>query len=717
MPGSAIRTGVVDRILPPEEIAEAVAALGRGGALAQIANGADADGRGTGRRGDSRPAARPNTASTSRTTRRRTVTRRIERRLALNRSLDLEAYLDQLRSDPRELNSLYEDLLIGVTRFFRDDEAFEVLEQRIIPEIIERSKPDDPDDQIRVWVAGCATGQEAYSIAMLFHEQLNARKRAVNLKILATDVHKASLEVASTGLYSEQQIAGIGRERLERYFTLRPNGYQISQTLRESIVFAPHNVIRDAPFTKLDLVTCRNLLIYFQPQAQKTILTLFHFALKPGGYLFLGSSESPGGLLDEFDTMDEHGKVYRKRRDIGLPRDLKLPLPRAGGGMRTPPVASPRGAAISPQLLATYDRLLDRFMPPSFLVDEHGQLLDTYGGVESLLRVKSRRPSQNLLEMLNDQIADRGRRAPCSKAKRDGESVRYTGLSIPGDPRAYAVAAEPMRDAHGSLTHVLISIAAESNEAAFRSAAPQGAAVAHDREHPQTTIDIAGLSRDQMQALQDELSYTKENLQSAIQELETTNEELQATNEELIASNEELQSTNEELHSVNEELYTVNAEYQKKNVELQELNDDIEHLLNGTDVGTMFLDRTLWIRKFTPRIGDVFQVIPHDVGRPLRNFSHDLAHPTLMADIERVLRERRQRRSPDLGHARALLLPPHPALPRARKTREPRGANGRSTRRWRRAHAHRHLGARAGTGEARAALGDRGVVRRCDRRQ
>ena len=239
-------------------------------------------------------------------------------------------------SDPRELNSLYEDLLIGVTRFFRDDEAFEALEHRIIPELVERHRR--PTSRSASGCRAARPGRRRTRSRCCCTSGSRARRRPVNLKILATDVHKASLEVASAG----HLLRGAGRRAsarsgCERFFTLKPNGYQISQTLRESIVFAPHNLIRDAPFTKMDLITCRNLLIYFQPHAQKTVLTLFHFALKPGGFLFLGSSESPGGLLDEFDTIDEHAKIYRKRRDIGLPRDLKLPLPRSG--------ALPRDAA------------------------------------------------------------------------------------------------------------------------------------------------------------------------------------------------------------------------------------------------------------------------------------------------------------------------------------------------------------------------------------
>ena len=638
MPLSAIRTGTVDHVLPPEEIALAVAALGRPPAPA----GSSGDGaESSEERGVQAilQLLRDEYAIDFSHYKASTVTRRIERRLALNRSLDVEMYLAQLRSDPRELSSLYEDLLIGVTRFFRDEESYEALEYRVIPEIVERTSPDE---QIRVWVAGCATGEEPYSIAMLLHERLAERRRPVNVKILATDVHKASLEVASAGVYSEAQVAGISPDRLTRFFTLTPHGYQISQTVRDSIVFAPHNLIRDAPFTKLDLVSCRNLLIYFQPHAQKTVLTLFHFSLKPGGFLFLGSSESPGGLLDELDTIDEHSKIYRKRRDINLPRDFKLPLPRSGALARAHAfVPSPPRPAVAAQTLAVYDRLLDRFMPPSFLVDGDGQLVDTFGGVEVLLKIRARRPSQLLTDLVTGDL-----RAVVSgllhRVRRDAESVRYPAVQIPGHAKPFALVAEPMRDSHGIVTHILVSFAdAEAGTVPvvppFTDVPPPSVERTLD---PSTDGDLfaAPLTFDQVRALEEELAYTKEHLQAAVQEHETANEELQATNEELIASNEELQSTNEELHSVNEELYTVNAEYQKKNAELQEANDDIDHLLTGTDVATMFLDRQLSIRKFTPRIAEIFRVLPQDVGRPLRTFMHDLSYPTLFEDIERVLR-------------------------------------------------------------------------------
>ena len=629
MPLSAIAAGVVDQVLPPEEIADAIAALANP-ALGLFAGHAE-EGDDLGINAILR-LLRDEYGIDFSHYKSTTVTRRIERRLALNRALDLDNYVEQLRGNPRELNALYEDLLIGVTRFFRDDDAFQTLEQKIIPDIVDKVGDDGNDDQIRIWVPGCATGQEAYSIAILLNEQLTAKRKSAKVKILATDVHKTSLEVASAGIYSEQQMAGMAPERLERYFTLKPNGYHVAQWIRETIVFAPHNLIRDSPFTKLDLITCRNLLIYFQPHAQRTVLTLFHFALKTGGYMFLGSSESPGGLLDEFETIDEHAKIFRKKRDIGLPADLKLPLPRAGAAR--PAMAVGRGHAVSPQLLAVYDRLLERFMPPSFLVDQHGQLIDSYGGAESLLKVKGRRPTQHLVEMLGDEL-----RTIVSgvlhRVRKDAEAVRFDGLSIAGLAGRYSLLGEPLRDPHGAQTHVLISLL-DADVTAPARPAPITLQAAPVAAVTRTGVDLAGMSQDRLRVLQDELSYTKENLQATVEELESANEELQATNEELVASNEELQSTNEELHSVNEELYTVNAEYQKKNTELSALNDDIEHLLNGTDVGTLFLDRDLCIRKFTPRIAETFKVIPHDVGRPLQAFSHDLTHDTLIRDIARV---------------------------------------------------------------------------------
>jgi two-component system CheB/CheR fusion protein len=411
----------------------------------------------------------------------------------------------------------------------------------------------------------------------------------------------------------------------------------VSQSLRESVVFAPHNLMRDSPFTRLDLITCRNLLIYFHPNAQKTVLTLFHFGLKTGGYLFLGPSETPGDLADEFDTIDPHVKIYRKRRDIGLPADLRLPLPRAG----TAPAVSPigRGSGVSAQLLATYDKLLERFMPPGFLVDERGQLIDSYGGVAGMLRMRDRRPSPQLLDMVEDDLRT-VLAAALHRVAREGDRVVYDDVRAAGVPPSCSLVAEPIGSSRGSHTHVLLSFIAKGGAPLAVLEPATGAVSAIEASETRRLAgSVDGVPADSVRALRDELSYTKENLQAAVENLEATNEELQATNEELIASNEELQSTNEELHSVNEELYTVNAEYQKKNAELIQLNADIEHLLNETDVATIFLDRDLCIRRFTPRMAEIFHLVPHDVGRPLRNFAHGLSRQEIFQDIERVLAE------------------------------------------------------------------------------
>jgi two-component system, chemotaxis family, CheB/CheR fusion protein len=294
-----------------------------------------------------------------------TVSRRIQRRVDLLRVRSLTEYAEQLQHDPDELNKLYQDLLIGVTGFFRDPDAFEVLERDVIPKLVDSVKAED---ELRVWIAGCATGEEAYSLAMLFFEQCQARARPVKLKILATDVHQRSLDIASAGIYGDEQLAHVSPERMHRFFTRRSAGYQISQELRQLIVFARHNLTKDAPFTKMHLISCRNMLIYLQPPAQRTVLSLFHFGLAPQGCLFLGASETPGVLSDEFTTIDERWKVFRKRRDVHLLGQVQLPVMKAA--TKPSMVLRSRPLGPDPLVLATYDQLLDLFMPPGFLVDE-----------------------------------------------------------------------------------------------------------------------------------------------------------------------------------------------------------------------------------------------------------------------------------------------------------------------------------------------------------
>lgn len=552
-----------------------------------------------------------------------TVTRRIERRLALARSQNLDEYVARLQNEREELDVLYRDLLIGVTRFFRDQKAFEVLEQELIPELLQRSKRDQP---LRVWVAGCATGEEAYSIAILLCEVMR-RLGERPVKIFATDVHRGSLESATRAIYDENAVANVTPERLERYFLRTGNLFQVVADLRQMIVFAKHNVIKDAPFTRTDLITCRNLLIYLQPAVQQKILSLFHFSLNRGGALFLGPSETVGSLSHDFATIDKHWRIYRKQSDVRIPVDTRLQPPAAANTRRLAPRLQLPSAPYSlTQLLGTYDALLDEVMPPSLLVNERGELIHAFAGASRFLEFHDGRQALDIIDLVGSELKML-LVGGIKRALNQSQAVVFKGVRIggSGDERQYKLSVRRVRSRTSGAPHVLISF--ESMEVAAGTRAPVS----------ETEIDLQQLSREQLGALEAELSHTKENLQAAIEELETSNEELQASNEELQTSNEELQSTNEELQSVNEELYTVNSEYQRKIGELTELTNDMDNLLASTEVGTIFLDAELRIRKFTPQIAETFNLVPHDVGRPIETFSHKMDHLELALDLKQVL--------------------------------------------------------------------------------
>jgi two-component system CheB/CheR fusion protein len=550
-----------------------------------------------------------------------TVTRRIERRLRLVRAGDLKGYVERLRKEREELDVLYRDLLIGVTRFFRNEEAFAVLERGVLPELLRAGPPEAP---FRVWVAGCATGEEAYSLAIVLHE-LTSKIGGRPVKIFATDVHPGSLEFAARAHYDEDSVAAIDAERRERYFVRRGPSYQVVPELRQMVVFAQHNVVRDAPFTRVDLVSCRNMLIYLQPAAQQKVLSLFHFALNRGGVLFLGPSESQGGMARDFETIDGHWRLYRKFSSGRFqPVDMRQGLVRPyEGRLPAPTLAQPvAGRPSLTSLLGTYDALLDEFMPPGLLVNERGELVHAFAGASRFLRPHDGRQALDVLDLVGPELKA-VLVGGLQRARKDGAPVVYKGVRVGPDEARHEVSVRPMLGRGVGGGHLLVTITPGGGPAAPRA--------------PEAEIDAGDASREQIGALEAELSSTKENLQAAIEELETSNEELQAANEELLASNEELQSTNEELQSVNEELYTVNAEYQRKLAELVELTNDMDNLLASTDVGAVFLDAELRIRKFTPRVADVFRLLPQDVGRPIENFTHSMLHPGLGEDLRRVL--------------------------------------------------------------------------------
>ena len=548
-----------------------------------------------------------------------TITRRIERRLNLAQSANIDEYVQRLQHDHDELDTLYRDLLIGVTHFFRDKDVFEMIEARVLPQLLERASNDEP---LRLWVAGCATGEEAYSLAIAIQDLMRAvGERPV--KIFATDVHRGSLERAARGIYEADAVGRVSPERLERYFLRFGDAYQVAPDIRKMIVFAQHNVMRDAPFTRVDLVTCRNLLIYLQPAAQNKALALFHFALKRGGRLLLGPSETVGALAPEFAVIDKHWRLYEKKTDMRVAFDARL-RPLAHGEARLP---VPGVAPVQPltQLVGTYDAILETFMPPSLLVSDRGELVQAFGGASRFLRVRDGRQNLSVVDMVDPglkMLLVGGLKRAMQEA--NPLVFRDMRLDVGESPQLYDITLRRVRGRTSAVPHVLVSI--EESRVADR---PPAAAL--------TEVHLDQVSRDQLTGLEAELLHTRENLQSAIEELETSNEELQAANEELQASNEELQSTNEELQSVNEELYTVNAEYQRKISELTELTNDMDNLLASTEIGTVFLDRQLTIRKFTPQIADTFALVPHDVGRPIETFANKLDHPELVGDLRRVL--------------------------------------------------------------------------------
>jgi two-component system, chemotaxis family, CheB/CheR fusion protein len=546
-----------------------------------------------------------------------TIRRRIERRLMLNRSESIEEYVERLSTDESELARLYHDLLIGVTKFFRDRATFDRLRTEAIPYIVSRS---GSSDEIRVWVAGCATGEEAYSIAMLLREALEDAQCLANVKIFATDVDRRSLQFAADGIYPEERLSELEAERVERHFQRTERGFEVVPELRKMIVFAPHNAIKDAPFTKLDLVSCRNLLIYFQPQVQKKVLSLFHFGLKTGGVLMLGPSETPGEIASEFSPIDRQHKLFKKRRDVRLPTSLRLP---AAGSvpLRGPVTHPPRQHSPDTRLLKAHEALTGRFAPPSILVGANAEVLHTFAGGGAYLSHPDGKSTLNVLDMVGSELR-LILHAALQRAKKASASAEYAGVRIEGRDglERVRVVVAPVEDREGA--GFLISLLKEEPA----ETGPQA------RE-----VDMDEISRERISELEQELQYTRENLQATLEEMETANEEIQATNEELVASNEELQSTNEELHSVNEELYTVNAEHQKKINELTELTEDMDNLFAATDVATVFMDRELRIRKFTPQVAQLFHLMPQDIGRRIDSFAHTLDIPELIDDLSHVL--------------------------------------------------------------------------------
>ena len=564
-----------------------------------------------------------------------TVGRRIRRRMEFRQIPEVSDYASILSGDQDELESLYKDLLIGVTEFFRDREAFQFLEHEIIPRLFSNlHKGDD----LRVWSAACATGEEAYSLAILLVEQAGLCGFSGKVTVFATDVHKSSLEVASQGCYDRERMTNVSPERLERFFNQEGNDlYRVTSELRKLVVFAPHNLLNDPPFTRLDLVCCRNLLIYFQPSVQEKVISLFHFALKKEGVLFLGSSEGLGAFSVEFEVIANQHKLFKKIRDLKLTIDLNSLQPPAERHTPVPaiPLFSQRTVSLDRQMLFDYDAVMRRHLPPGVLIDENRAILHYFGNVAEYLKPPEGRAESDILRLAEDNLhialTTALQRAVSTRHSVTNRNVRVSR----GDDEFHidlTVDPIPYEKSHTTHYHIFFE--------RVRAVEPSLSAADFPDTEDRDRFDTGTHYRQHINDLETELRSTKENLQTTVEELQTSNEELQATNEELLASNEELQSTNEELHSVNEELYSVNSEFERKNSELKQLNIDHDNLLSSTDTGTIFLDRQLRIRKFNPAITSFFKLLPLDIGRPIDHIAYHLSRQDeMLANIRRVLVE------------------------------------------------------------------------------
>ena len=556
-----------------------------------------------------------------------TVTRRIERRMTINQTDDIKEYVTFLASHPGEVVALYRELLIGVTSFFRDQEAFDRLAQFGLPDILKSAS----SREIRFWVAGCSTGEEAYSLAILARETMELLGLHHDIKVFATDIDRDAIQFAANGCFPESIAADVSPRLLSKYFYKKEDNFQIARNIREMVVFAQHNLIKDPPFTNIALISCRNLLIYLQPILQRKVLEFFNFSLNPGGILMLGTSETTGDMTDYFDAIDPKWKLYRSKGRL-------KPLPDAthllsATDTRSRDLRGQFAGARRMLRLSEEERMLERFLetitkdyiPLAVIVNAQLEVMHVLGDTGGYFRLPSGKVVNDISKMAVRELA-----IPLTtgiqKVFRQRQELRFANIRLPqesGDVRVVNLRIRPLPEKKGQ----------ESLVAVFVEEIKKNEVVEADPNVQ--SYDFSKATEERLRDLEQDLQFTRENLQATIEELETSNEELQATNEELLASNEELQSTNEELQSTNEELFTVNTEYQSKIMELTELNNDVENLLNAHEIIHLLLDENLEVRRYSPKITKLFKLLESDIGRPITYISHYLTD----CDPIRLMRE------------------------------------------------------------------------------
>lgn len=616
MPHAAIATGAADFVLAPEKMAGQLIEYARQ-SYGKPARRHRAVEKGTGELQKVLSLVRTGTKHDFSGYKVSTLNRRIERRMSVNQIDNITDYIRFLQENPAEINALFKDFLISVTGFFRDPEAFTVLKEKLKDLLRTR----DEGSQFRAWVLGCSSGEEAYSMAILMEECMEEMGQYFDVQVFGTDIDSDAIAFARNGIYPTSIASDLTEERLKKFFVRKDGQYQIKKEIREKLVFAPQDFIQDPPFSRMDLLSVRNLLIYLNSDLQKKIIPTFHYALNDMGILFLGTAESIGEFTDLFDVVDSKWKIYRRRPRVGPPRAM---VPEHA---RREPVLTP-AQMVQPQRLGlSAERALLEALPAAVLVDQRFRILYVHGETARYLELSRGEPTGSILDMgrqgVKAALTSALHEASAEKREvvREGVWVKYNGYTQMVRIRVKPVTEEGQRQGQ------LIVIFQDVEET--RGGRRKGGA---------SQLDV------RVKELEQELQFTRESLRSAIEELETANEELRSANEEYQSTNEELQSTNEELEtsqeelqSVNEELMTVNTEYQKKIEDLYSINDDMKNLLNSSSMATIFLDSNLRIKRYTPAIVGIFNLIESDIGRPVDHVTSGLKLDSLAQESRKVL--------------------------------------------------------------------------------
>jgi chemotaxis methyl-accepting protein methylase/archaellum component FlaC len=627
MPRSVIDAGLADLVAPAEELPEKIIAFLKRKPLADE-KGSVIDEKMRGGLEKILILLRNRTGHDFSFYKSNTLYRRIERRMGIHQIDKIASYVRYLQENPQELDLLFKEMLIGVTSFFRDPSVWKLLREETLPSILS----EHPGGTLRAWVAGCSTGEEAYSLAIAFKEVMEKLKpkKSFKLQIFASDLDKDAIDKARQGFFLENISADVSAEQLRRYFTKENNGYRVRTEIREMVIFSPHSLILDPPFTKLDLMSCRNLLIYLTQEIQKKLLPLFHYCLNSGGVLLLGSAETIGHFTDLFSTVNAKSRLYR-RSDIPLrPERIEFPSSFA------PAIANDKVEQVSSKSYQSLQSLaeqliLHRYSPPSVLANKQGDILYISGRTGKFLEPAAGKANWNIFAMAREGLRYELTNAFHKALKQDGPVV-LQGLKIGADAeRLVNISVEKIAETE-PLRGMVMMVFTEIN-------LPPDLKATGKKRKPQPRSQRLTEVEQELQQARLELQNTREQMQTSHEELRSTNEEIQSTNEEMQSTNEELTTSKEEMQSLNEELQTVNTELQGKLDELSRSNNDMKNLLNSTDVATLFLDKELNVRRFTTQATKIINLIPGDIGRPITDLSSDLIYPDLPDDAREVLRK------------------------------------------------------------------------------